>query len=110
VIRSPVKHAYQTRAITNKQKHPAKVAESENLPQPPRVVTQAAKSAAPPRVPAGERNISPRNLLEDFLDMGSANNVSSEPAMSMACAVINPEMVKEMEYVDVIKIPALKPL
>jgi hypothetical protein len=74
------------------------------------VVTPSSKSAAPPRVLAGERNLSPRKLSGDFLDIGSANHVISEPAMPMACAVIHPDMGKAMEYVDVRKIPTLKPL
>jgi hypothetical protein len=50
------------------------------------------------------------NLLNDFLDMGSANDIISEPAMPMACAVLHPDMGKAMEYMDIMKIPALKPL
>jgi hypothetical protein len=74
------------------------------------LVTTAAKSAAPLRVPAGGRNISPRNLSEDFLDLGSANHVISAPAMPLAFAVIHPDTGKSMEYWDVMKIPTLKPL
>jgi hypothetical protein len=74
------------------------------------VVTPTAKGAAPPQVPAGERNLSPRNLSTYFLDMGSANHAISEAVMSMACAVIHPDTRKAMEYVDVMKIPTLKPI
>jgi hypothetical protein len=110
VLRSPVKHEYQPRAIANKQIQPHNVIEAENPPQPTRVVTQSAKNAAPPRIPAGERNLSPRNLSDDFSDMGSANHVISEPAMPMACAVIHPDTGKSMEYLDVMKIPTLIPI
>jgi hypothetical protein len=47
--------------------------ESHNSPQPPRVVTPATRNAAPPRVPTGARQVFPRNLSQDFLDMGGAN-------------------------------------
>jgi hypothetical protein len=59
-------------------------------------------------VPVGERNLSPRNLSEYFFDMGSANNAISDPAMQMACAVLHPDTGKEMEYMDLMKILALK--
>jgi hypothetical protein len=110
VLRSPVKHAYKTRSITNMQKQPSNVIEFENASQRLRVVTPAARSAAHLRVSAGERKISPMNLPEYFLDIGSANNVISELAMPMACAVLHPEMGKAMEYMDLMKIPSLKPL
>jgi hypothetical protein len=42
---------------------------SYNVPQPPRVVTPATRNAAPPRVPTGARQFSPRNLSQYFLDM-----------------------------------------
>jgi hypothetical protein len=74
------------------------------------VVTPKARSAAPPRVPAVERNLSPRNLSEDFLDMRSANHFQSAPAMPMACAVVLPETGKEMEYVEILNEPTLIPL
>jgi hypothetical protein len=63
----PLRHQYQTRF--QKQVIPA----SHNSPQPPRVVTPATRNAAPPRVPTGARQVSPRNLSQDFLDMVGAN-------------------------------------
>jgi hypothetical protein len=83
------------------QQQSSKVITLENASQPTRVVTPAARSAAPPMVPAGECNLSPRNLSNDFLDMGSANNKISEPAMPMACAVLHPDTDKSMKYVDI---------
>jgi hypothetical protein len=88
VIASPVKHNYHTRSQTEvNHTYPVNVIESQNSPQLPRVVTPAARSAAPPRVPAGARNISPRILSQgNFLDMGSANH-------AMASANINVPMI-----------------
>jgi hypothetical protein len=57
VLTSPVKHNYQT--ILQTQRSPtalSNVIESQNLPQLPRVVTPAVRSASPPRVPARARN------------------------------------------------------
>jgi hypothetical protein len=97
---------------SNKQLNPterANVIEPQNLPQLPRVVIPAAKSAAPPRVPTGSRILSPRNLSEDFFDMGSVNHVINAPVMHMARAFIRPNTKKEVEYMDVMKEPTLKP-
>jgi hypothetical protein len=66
-LTSPLKRQYQT----SSQNHFSP--SSHNSPQPPRVVTPATKNAAPPRVPTGARQLSPRNLSQDFLDMGGAN-------------------------------------
>jgi hypothetical protein len=75
VLTSPVKHTYQKRSQTEVNQAPDHVSESRKSPQLLRVVTPAARSAAPPRVPARARNISPRNLFQgDLLDMGSFNN------------------------------------
>jgi hypothetical protein len=54
VLKSLAKHVYQT--WLNTQLHPPL----------PMLVTSKARSAAPPRVPAMERNLSPGNLSEDF--------------------------------------------
>jgi hypothetical protein len=97
MLTSPAKHNYQTRL--QPQVNPtssANVMESQNLPQLWRVVTPAARSAAPPRVPVRTRNFSPRNLShEDFLDMGSANQAialgnTHWTNMTMVNAVIHP--------------------
>jgi hypothetical protein len=94
---------------------PAQVSESQNLPQLLRVVTPAARGAAPPRVSARVHNLSPRNLSQgDFLDMGSAdnaialgnNNWTNVPMMN---AVLYPATGKEMQYKDIMKHPTLGP-
>jgi hypothetical protein len=75
------------------------------------VVTPVTRSAAPPRVvPEGECNLSPRNVSNDLLDMGSANNIISKISIPMACAVLHLYTGKPMEYMDIMKIHALKPL
>jgi hypothetical protein len=66
-LTSPLKHQYQTRF--QKKISPT----TQNSPQPPMVVTPATGYVAPPRVPTGARQVSPRNLSQDFLDMGGAN-------------------------------------
>jgi hypothetical protein len=68
-LTSPLKRQYQARS----QNHGSP--ESHNAPQPPRVVTPATSNAAPPRVPTGARQLSPRKVSQDFLDMGGANRV-----------------------------------
>jgi hypothetical protein len=74
-LTSPVRPMYQTRSHVVNPAAPAHIIQSPNSSLPPRVVTPAARSAAPPRVPARARNLSPRNLSQgDFLDMGSANH------------------------------------
>jgi hypothetical protein len=111
VLRYTVKNSYQT--ISNKQLNPtdpSNVIESQKLPQLLRLVTPAAKSAAPPRVPSGVRNLSPRKFSEDLLGMGSTNRVISVPVMHIACDIISPDTGNEMEYVDMMKEPTLKPL
>jgi hypothetical protein len=74
------------------------------------MATPAGKSAAPPRVPAGARNLSHINLSEDFLDMGSANHAISSPFIPRVCAIIHPVTGKEIEYVDLWKKITLTPL
>jgi hypothetical protein len=66
-LTSPLKCQYQT--ISQIHVIPA----SQNAPQPPRAVTPATRNEEPPRVPTGARQLSPRNLSQDFLDMGGAN-------------------------------------
>jgi hypothetical protein len=74
-LTSPARPMYQTRSQTVNPTDPAHVIQSPNSSLPPRVVTPAARSAAPPRVPARVRNLSPRNLSQgDFLDTVSANH------------------------------------
>jgi hypothetical protein len=75
MLTSPVNHTYQTISQTEVNQVPAHVIEFRNSPKLPMVVTPAARIAAPPRVPARARNLSPRNLSQGyFLDMGSNNN------------------------------------
>jgi hypothetical protein len=91
---------------------PVHVSESQNSPQLPRVVTPAARSAAPPRVPARARNLSPRNFPQgDFLDMGSSNNAmaSTNYNVPMTNAFLHPSTCKEMQYKDIMKHPTLGP-
>jgi hypothetical protein len=95
-MQSPTKHVYKARL--NTELHPpglTSMAESKNLPQLPRVVTPNSRSVAPPRVPMMERNLSPRNLSEDFSDMGSATHVQSSMSMPMACPDIHPDTGKK---------------
>jgi hypothetical protein len=78
VLTSPARTMYQTRSQIVNPTAPAHVIQYPNSSLPPRVVTPAARSAAPPRVPARASNLSPRNLSQgDFLDMGSANHAIS---------------------------------
>jgi hypothetical protein len=75
VITSPVKHNSQKRSHTEAYQSPDHVSESQKSPKLPRVVTSAVTSAAPPRVPARVRKLSPRNVSQgDFFDIGSFNN------------------------------------
>jgi hypothetical protein len=67
IITSPIKLNYQTRSQTNV------LQALEKVQQPPRVVTPATRSATPPRVPTRTRQLSPRNLSRDLLDIGGAN-------------------------------------
>jgi hypothetical protein len=114
-LTSPVRPMYQTRSQTINPTAPAHVIQSPNSSLPPRVVTPAARSAAPPRVPARARNLSPRNLSQgDFLDMGSANHSISFGNNHwtdgpMINAVLHPATGKEMQYKDIMKHPLLGP-
>jgi hypothetical protein len=90
------------------QQQPNHVITFENASQPPRVVTSPTRSAALPRVPAGDHP--PRNLSNDFLDLVNANNIISDTTMPVTYTVLHPDMGKSMEYMDIMKIPALKPL
>jgi hypothetical protein len=108
-LTSPLKHQYQTRS----QNHVSPASHSAS--QPPRVVTPATRNAAPPRVPAGAHQLSPRNLSQDFLDMGGANcaiafgenHWTKTPMMN---SVIQPVIGKEIQYKDLMKDPKLGPL
>jgi hypothetical protein len=66
-LTSPLRHQYQTRF--QKQVSPG----FHNSPQPPRLITTSTRNEALPRVPTGDRQVYPRNLSQDFLDMGGAN-------------------------------------
>jgi hypothetical protein len=112
---SPSKHTYQTISQTQVNTVPAHVSESRDSSQLPRVVTPATRIAAPPRLPARARNLSPRNLSQgDFWDMGSANNViplgnnhwTKTPMMN---AVLHPASGKEMQYKDTMQHPTQGP-
>jgi hypothetical protein len=79
------------------------------------VVTTSTRIAAPLKVPARARNLSPINLSQgDFWDMGSANNAISlgdnhwitTPMMN---AVIHPASGKEMQYKEIMQQPTLGP-
>jgi hypothetical protein len=75
VLKSPTKHNYQTRSQTQVHTFPAHVIETRASSQLPRVFIPETRIAAPPRVPARARNLSPRKVSQgDFWDMGSANN------------------------------------
>jgi hypothetical protein len=106
IITSPTKNNYQTRSQKEVKQAPANVIKSKNSPQFPRVFTPAVKSAAPPRVTARTRNLSPRNLSQgDFLDMGSANHsmASANPSVPMMNTVLHLYTGKEMQYTDLMK-------
>jgi hypothetical protein len=110
---SPVKHNYHTRSKTEVNQAPSNVIESQNSPQLPRVFTPAARSAAPRRVPARARNLSPRNVSQgDFLDMGSVNHViaSGNTNVLMMNSVLHLATGKKMQYKDLMKYPTLGPL
>jgi hypothetical protein len=112
IITSPTKHTYHTRSQTEVNQAPDNVIESPKSPQLPRVVTPAARSAAPPRVPARERNLSRRNSSQgDFLGMVSANHTmaSSNPNVQMMHSVLHTATGKEMQYKDLMKHPTLGP-
>jgi hypothetical protein len=72
-------------------------------------------NTAPPRVPTGARQVSPRNLSQDFLDMGGANcaiafgenHWTKTPMMN---SVVHPVTGKEIQYKDLMKDPKLGPL
>jgi hypothetical protein len=86
--------------------------ESLNLPQLPRVVTTASRSAAPPRVSARAHNLYPINLAQgDLLDMGLVNNAmaSANTNVPMMNAVLHLTTGKEIQYKDIMKHPILGP-
>jgi hypothetical protein len=108
-LTSPLKRQYQKRS----QIHVSP--SSHNAPQPPRLVTPATRNDAPPRVPTGARQLSPRNLSQDFLDMSGANcaiafGENHWTKTQMMNSVIHPVTVKEMQYKDLMKYPQLGPL
>jgi hypothetical protein len=112
VITSPVKHNYHIRSHTEvNHTAPANGIESQNSPHLLRVITPAARSAAPLRVPARVHNLSPRNLSQGyFLDMGSANHSISFgnnnwTSLPMINAVLHTTTGKEMQYKDLMKNP-----
>jgi hypothetical protein len=104
VLTSPIKHIYQTRSKTEVNKVHAHVSESRDSTQLPRVVTPATRIAAPPRVPARARNLSPRNFSQgDCWDMGSANNAiplgnTHWEKTPMMKAVLHSASGKEIQY------------
>jgi hypothetical protein len=64
VLTSTTRQNYQTISQTQMSTMPAHVRESIDLSQLPRVVTPATRIAAPPRMPARARSLSPRNLSQ----------------------------------------------
>jgi hypothetical protein len=83
--------------------------------QPPRVVTPKTRCAAPLRVQARPHHFSPRNLSQDFLDLGGANcaiefGEDHWKKTHMMNSVIHPITEKEMQYKDLMKDPNLGPL
>jgi hypothetical protein len=65
-IMSPTKQNHQQPSRTNVNQA------FENVEQPLRVVTPTTRPAAPPRVQARTYQLYPRNLSQDFLDIGGA--------------------------------------
>jgi hypothetical protein len=104
ITHSPMPDRRQTRSQTT-----IHTPDIPNRRLPPRVV-------APPRVPTGSLDLSPRNLSQyDFCGMDTAhiaialeNNHCSQ--RHHANAVIHPVTGKEMEYSALMKDPRLKPL
>jgi hypothetical protein len=91
-------------------KVPANVIASQNSPQLTRVVTPAARSAAPPRVPARACNLSPRNLSQgDFMEKGSDSRAmaSSNPNVPVINTVPHKATANEKQYKDLMKHPTL---
>jgi hypothetical protein len=83
--------------------------------QPPRVITPATARAAPPRVQAKPHQLSPRNLSQDFLDLGGENcaitfGENHSTKAHMMNSVIHPSTGKDMQYKDLMKDPDLGPL
>jgi hypothetical protein len=108
-LKSTLKHQYKK--ISQIHVSPA----FHNAPQPPRVVTPATRNAAPPRVPPGVIQLSPRNVSQYFLDMGGANcaiafGKTHWTKTKMMNSVILPVTGKEMQYTDLMKDPELGPL
>jgi hypothetical protein len=111
ILISPMPNRRQTRSQTT-----IHTQDIPNVPLPPRVVTPRTLRHSPPRVPAGSRRLSPRNLSQDhFCGMDTAhmaiapgNNHWSQ--RHHANAVIHPVIGKEMEYSALIKDPRLQPL
>jgi hypothetical protein len=108
-ITSPTKKNHQQPAQTNVNQA------FENVQQPPRVVAPATRPAAPPRVQARTRQLSPRNFYRDFLDIGGANcaivfGKNHWTTTTMMNAVTYPVTGKEMQYKDLLRDPYLGPL
>jgi hypothetical protein len=101
-LTSPLKRQYKTRSQIHVNP------ESHNAPQPLMVVTPATMNASPPRVPIGARQLSPRNLSQDFLDMGGAHCAIAFGGnrwitTQMINSVIHTVTGKEMHYKDHIR-------
>jgi hypothetical protein len=115
-LESPLKRQYQTILQTQfSPTAPANLSEAQSSPLSLRVVTPATLYVASPSVSTGARQLSPRNLSQDFLDMGGANcaiacgdnHWTKTPMMN---SVIHPVTGKEMQYKDIMKDPELGPL
>jgi hypothetical protein len=111
ILNSPMHNRWQPRSQTI-----IHTRDIPNVPFPPRVVTPRPLGQSPPRVPAGTKRLSPRNLSQDdFCGMDSAhmaialgNNHWSQQHQTNA--VIHPVTGKEMEYSALMKDPRLQPL
>jgi hypothetical protein len=76
--------------------------------QPPRVVTPATRRAAPWRVQARPHQLAPRNLSQDFLDLGGATcaiafGENHWTKTHMTNFVIHPITGKVMQYKNLMK-------
>jgi hypothetical protein len=82
----------------------------------PRVVTPMTRNPSPLRVPTRSQNLSSRNLSQDdFCGMETAHMAIALgnhhwSQQHQANAVIHPIIVKEMEYMALMKEPHLQPL
>jgi hypothetical protein len=85
------------------------------VPLLPRVVTPRSLRPSPPRVPTRSRNLSPRNLSQDYLcrmdtaNMAIALRDNHWSQQHQVNTVIHPLTGKVMEYAALMKDPRLRP-